>query len=260
MGNTYSYELAALLLPPTSPLLLALLGLVLARRRLRLGVAIAGVALCIDLVLSLPVVAMHLAARLEPSPLVLDHHVDATAIVLLGGGRNRGAPEWGGETVKAVTLERTRYAAHLARATGLPLLVSGGQPNGGRWPEARLMRDVLVGEFGVTPRWIEADSLTTADNARLSASMLRRAGHARIVLVTSAIHMPRAREAFERAGLAVVEAPTGYRGRQEFEWRELVPDLDGAAELSHDALREMVSAWWYRWRARMIPSASHGSA
>ena len=252
--NTYSYDLAAVLLPPVSPLLLALVGLVLARRARRAGLVLAGCAVAADLMLSLPAVAYALAGSLEPPPLVLAGKTKASAIVVLGGGRNRGAPEWNGETVSAGTLERIRYAARLARSTGLPLLVSGGRPNGGRVPEAQLMRDALATEYGVTPRWVEADSLTTAQNARLAAALLLSGGHRTILLVTSAMHMPRAQGAFERQGFDVIAAPTAYRGQLPFEPRHLVPDLDGTLELSHDALRERVAGLWYRWRAKMVPS------
>ena len=251
MGNTYSYEITALLLPPVSPLLVALLGLVVARRRRRLGLLIAILGIMTDLVLSVPVVAYALAAPLEPPPLHLAGKPAASAIVVLGGGRNRGAPEWDGETVSAATLERVRYAARLARATGLPVLVSGGQPNGGKVPEARLMHDALA-EYGVNARWVESESLTTADNARLSAAILKRSGVSDVLLVTSALHMPRARAAFEHQGLVVTPAPTGYRGQRPFEPRLLVPDLDGTLELSHDALRERLAGIWYEWRAKMV--------
>jgi uncharacterized SAM-binding protein YcdF (DUF218 family) len=252
--NTYTYDLAAVLLPPISPLLIALGGLLLARRRRRLGFAVATAALALDLALSMPAIAYALADTLEPPPLHLAGKSAASAIVVLGGGRNRGAPEWDGETVDAATLERLRYAARLARTTGLPMLVSGGKPNGGNLTEAKLMHDVLTSEYGVAPRWVEDASLTTAENARLAAPILRRNGHHTILLVTSAMHMPRARGAFERQGFAVIAAPTGYRGQRPFELRQLVPDLGGTLELSHDALREHVADLWYRWRARMVPA------
>ena len=47
---------------------------------------------------------------------------------MLGGGVDYGAPEYGGNTVVSSTLVRLRYAARLYRATGKPVLVSGGDP------------------------------------------------------------------------------------------------------------------------------------
>jgi hypothetical protein len=71
---------------------------------------------------------------------------------VLGGGRNRGAPEWGGESVNSFTLQRLRYAARLARESGLPLYVTGGKPDGGEFAEGTLMAEVLSREFAAPVR------------------------------------------------------------------------------------------------------------
>lgn len=55
--------------------------------------------------------------------------------------------------------------------------------------------------------------MDTADNARLSAAMLKAEDIERIVLVTHAFHMPRARQLFAAEGLSVAAAPTDFRGR-----------------------------------------------
>ena len=77
-------------------------------------------------------------------------------------------------------------------------------------------------------------------------ALLHTAGIGRIVLVTSAFHMPRAQRAFERAGLQVTAAPTGYFGYADgrFEWPHLVPSGD-ALRISYLALREMAAGWLY---------------
>jgi uncharacterized SAM-binding protein YcdF (DUF218 family) len=119
------------------------------------------------------------------------------------------APEFGGETVGFMVLERLRYAARLARETGLPVLVSGGAPGTAGSAEAQLMSRTLKEDFGVPVRWVEDRSWDTAQNARLSADMLRAAGIKHVILVTHAMHMPRAMLEFSHAGLAPLAAPTG---------------------------------------------------
>jgi uncharacterized SAM-binding protein YcdF (DUF218 family) len=59
--------------------------------------------------------------------------------------------------------------------------------------------------------------------------------------------MPRAMRAFERAGLQVLPAPTGYFGHADgvFEWGDLVPSGD-ALRTSYVALREMAAGLMYR--------------
>lgn len=247
MIETLSYAVAALVLPPTSLVLLALLGLAWSRRARRLGTALAAAALIGLLVLGTGAVSQALIRTLEVAPLADAKATGAQAIVILAGGRSRGAPEWGGETVRALTLQRVRYGARLARETGLPVLVSGGKPGGGRHAEAELMRDLLRDEFGIAPRWVEAASETTYDNARLGAAALLPAGVERVLLVTDAWHMPRARAAFERHGLKVTPAPTGYLGQTAFHPLQLVPNAE-SLRVAHVALAEWLGIAWYRLR------------
>ena len=247
MIDTLSYAAAALALPPTSLILLALVGLAWSRRSRRLGLGLAYVSLIGLLALGTGAVAQALIRTLEVAPLGDARAADAQAIVILSGSRSRGAPEWGGETVRAFTLQRVRYGARLARETGLPILVTGGKPGGGRHAEAELMRDLLRDEFGVAPRWIEAASDTTYDNARLSAALLLPAGIERVLLVTDAWHMPRARPAFERLGLKVTPAPTGYLGQAALRPLDLVPNAE-SLRIAHIALREWLGIAWYRLR------------
>jgi uncharacterized SAM-binding protein YcdF (DUF218 family) len=244
---TWNYLLSDLVLPPTSLAAAALAGLVLLRRRRALGLALSAGAMLALLALSLPVVAMALARTLEPPPVTATDLARAQAIVILAGGNNRGAPEWGGETVKTTTLQRVRYGARLARVSGLPILVTGGTPQGGHKAEAALMRDVLVDEYGLEVRWVETASRTTAENAAYSASVLKAAGITRIALVTDAIHMPRSRRAFQRSGLEVIAAPTAFAGQRPFQPGQLVPGV-AALHLSNMALREWFSRALYALR------------
>lgn len=240
-----TYLIGGVLVPPASLILLGLLGWGLRRRRPVLGNALTGFSLVALLLLALPVTAYSLMTRLEPPP--LEAASDAQAIVILAGGVSRGAVDWGGDTVSLFTLQRVRYGAWLARRSGLPLLITGAAPDEGRPGEAAMMRDVLRNEFGVPVRWLDERARTTAGNAREAAALLRAAGVQRVLLVTSAFHMPRARAAFERTGLQVMAAPTGYFGYAggAFEWTHLVPSGD-ALRISYLALREMAAGLLYR--------------
>ncbi len=243
-----TYLVGAVIVPPTSLILLGLLGLGLQRRRPALGRALTGFSLAALLVLSLPLTSAWLMSRLEPPPLTDARAAgDAQAIVILGGGVAHGAPEWGGDTANLFTLQRTRYGAWLARRTGLPVLVTGAAPKDGHLGEAALMRDLLGQEFGVPVRWFDERARTTAGNAREAAALLRAADVQRIVLVTSAFHMPRAQRVFERTGLQVRAAPTGYFGYGDgpLEASDLAPSGD-ALRVSYLALREMAAGLLYR--------------
>lgn len=135
----------------------------------------------------------------------------AQAIVVLGGGREAMAPEFGADTVSWATLVRLRYGAYLYRKTGLPLLVTGGAWWPGQSPESALMAEALVRDFVVNVRWQESRSRTTWENAQFSAEILKAEGVQTVLLVTQAWHMPRSRLAFEAAGLKVIAAPTDFQ-------------------------------------------------
>ncbi|MGV0999625.1 MAG: YdcF family protein [Fluviibacter sp.] len=132
------------------------------------------------------------------------------AIVILGGGKNNNAPEYGGiDTINKWTLERLRYGAHLQQQTGKPILVTGGSPFGGR-PEADAMAEALKQDFHAKKIWIEDESKDTAENASYSAAVLKRHGIQRVAIISQAWHLPRAIKLFEQQGLTVYTAPTGY--------------------------------------------------
>lgn len=202
--------LTALILPPTGPVLLAAAGLWLSRRRPRLGHFMIALSLATLVALSIPWVANQLLRSLQNAPPPIPEELaGAKAIVVLGGGNYAAAPEYGADTVNAITLERLRYAAKLARETGLPVAVAGGAPDGGM-PESEAMREALATDFGIATRWVESASNDTGENAAFLAPMLKQAGVTRIVLVTHAWHMRRARLAFEKQGLTVVPGPTRF--------------------------------------------------
>ena len=147
--------------------------------------------------------ATALLASLQTEPALTPDHLDpsAEAVVVLAGDAVIRAPEFGRDTLGAMTLVRVRYAARLAKESGLPILTSGGPGKTGTEPLAALMRDVLEGEFAAPVSWTEEHSRTTRENARLSAEILHEAGITRVYLVTHAWHMPRARRSFEATGL-----------------------------------------------------------
>ena len=201
-------------LPPTGPLLLALVGLVVAIRRPRLGwwIAFSGIALL--LLLAMPAVAGFIVRCIDTTPAFdASRPTNAQAIVILGGGTRRYAPEYGGATLSTLGLERVRYGARLARLTGLPVLVSGGSVDKDDPVEALIMRDMLTHEYGVPVRWVEAKSRNTHENAVDSAVLLKASGVTLVILVVHGFDVPRARAEFEAAGISVIAAPTGHPAR-----------------------------------------------
>jgi uncharacterized SAM-binding protein YcdF (DUF218 family) len=237
-----------LVLPPGSIIVLAALGLAAWRRRPRLGKALCGLALGLLYVLSTGAGSWLLVHPLESlEPVLADGPSAATAIVVLTAGRVRNSPEYGRRPVPDFTaLERISYAAHLYRSRQLPLLVTGGliSDNRGEEPLATGMKRVFEDRYQIPVRWLETASRNTAQNARFSAAMLRQAGVGHIILVTDAVHMRRARLAFERQGITVTPGPTFYQEPGDFDWRRLLPGIENLRR-SHAALYEWLGLGWY---------------
>ena len=209
--------LEALFLPPCSALVLLLLGTLLRWRRPKLGRAVQVLA-CVWLwLLSTPFVAGLLLTSLQSHPALpaTGELPRADAIVVLSAESDGVGAEYGGAVAGALTMLRVRYAAALQRRTGLPLLVSGGSMGLGQPALATLMADAASKEFGVPVRWREDRSADTHENASFSAAMLKQDGVHTILLVTSAWHMPRSVACFQKQGLIVVPAPTGFRAPTE---------------------------------------------
>lgn len=242
-----SNALAAVMLPPLSLLMLGLCGHVLARHFRRQGNAIILLAVALFLFVSTGAGARWLCAPIEQRslPLASVAGSGAQAIVILGGGRLYAAPEADGTDIPGrQTLIRLRHGARLQRQTGLPILVSGGAPDGKGESEAAIMARSLREDFRVPVKWIEDGSDNTAQNARLSKQQLQQAGITRVLLVTDALHMPRAQSVFVRSGLSVIPAPTGFTAQKPLSAEDFIPNAK-ALETSSYALHERLGALWY---------------
>jgi uncharacterized SAM-binding protein YcdF (DUF218 family) len=238
----------ALISPLGTALLLGIVALVLARsagRGLRrAGYAAGAFAVAWLWFWSMPIASGWFREPLEDAagPRTIEALPTAPAIVVLGGAVEGPHMPWRPYPDLRSSADRLWHAARLYRAGKAPLLVlSGGTVFADEAPEAQAMRQFLV-DMGVPAgaMLLEAHSRTTTENAQDTARLLRPRGIRRILLVTSALHMRRARGLFERAGFEVVPAPTDYEVvRRPFRLLDVVPDteaLDGSAR----AIKEIV--------------------
>lgn len=243
----------ALLLPPGLFLALGAMAVVSSRRCPRLARGMLGVLLALMYLLSAGFVADRAAGWIEPPAALSEPGIaawGAQAIVVLGAARVESAPEFGGhDTVGPDLLVRLRYAAYLHRQTGLPILVTGGPGHDNRVPEAELMAHALWQSFGVPVAWLESRSMTTWENAVFSQALLETNGVKRVLLVTQAFHMARAVACFERVGLSVLAAPTGFVRHSErpLGYRDFLPSAD-ALLFNTRVLHELLGSWYYRAR------------
>ncbi len=243
---TFKILISTLLLPPGNGLVLLGIAGIFRRRRWAFGLAVAATLLSIGQ--CLPVVADLLIATLENQSAAIVPKApkpEAGAIVILGSGLATDATEYGGDTANERTLTRTRYGATLARRYALPVLVTGGQLPDDESSEAKIMTRILDEEYGIKARWLEDKAMDTAGNAVLSAAILKAADIKRVVLVTHAFHMPRARLRFEQAGLGVIPAPTAFFNHPDDDWRlgDFLPQPK-ALQISYYALHEWLGMAW----------------
>jgi uncharacterized SAM-binding protein YcdF (DUF218 family) len=266
--ESFTKVIDLLITPPGVILLVAGVGYLVQIRWLWTGNILVAMSLCTLLALSLPLTGRQLLHKLEepfrPLPTLSpqEARAKAGAIVVLGGGRYAEAPEYGGnDTVGLWTLERLHYAAHLHRATGLPILVAAGSVQGELPTEGALMQQVLERDYQIKARWVEERSRNTLENATYTRQLLDEAGVRRVFLVTHAWHMRRASWAFQNSGLIVTEAPMGYSklGRAERSLQGFLPSARGLA-MSSRALHEHVGWFWYRYYADAPPAAAARSA
>ena len=243
--------LSMALYPLSQVLVLGLIALLLVYLDLRRGaLAVISASVAWLYLASTALMADFLMGTLEKDqrPKAMSVIPTAEAIVLLGGAF-RGDTHWSSLGDLNAQADRLVHAVELYQAGKAPLvLVSGGAPGDAR-AEAQLMEQML-GVMGIPRRAVlrESQSRDTHDNARFSAILLEGKKVQRILLVTSAFHMRRARAVFERQGLEVIPAPTDYQRLVSTpavpRWLPTVQDL----ERTTIALREHAGFWVYRWR------------
>jgi len=170
----------------------------------------------------------------------------AQVIVVLGGGIE--VPQSGRPDLNQAA-DRMWHAARLYKAGKAPVLIlSGGLAFAeGTMSEAASMQ-VFLRDLGVpdVAMLLEERSVNTRENAQLTAELMRERGMQSLLLVTSALHMPRSVRLYEAQGLKVIPAATDHEFRTYPVWRSLLPDaqaLDGSGRAFKEALAWLLTFW-----------------
>lgn len=201
------------------------------------------------------------SAALTPAPIP-----DADAVLVLGGGLKPALPPRSGVEVGEEG-DRLLTGVRLLRQGKAPLLVtSGGRVSFTSDDPAATAADSarsLAIELGVPASRIltNAGSRTTAEEARDIGVLARRRGWRRLLLVTSALHMPRSLATFRRqTDLEVVPVACDYLlparsalGRPTIasSLLDLIPDA-GSLAISSQALKEHLGLLVYRLKGDAI--------
>ena len=220
--------------PAVQALLLGVLSLVLVFRQRPMPAACVGfVALVWLWVASTPALALALRSTLAVPE--QEHPTRADAIVVLGG-ETLPRIDWTQPTTRAgkgLTLWRAGYA---------PLLLVSGRDQARTLAESYAAAGVPMHDLRM-----EATSRNTHENARNSAALLASSGASDILLVTSAIHMPRAAAAFRKEGIRVSPVPAADADERLLRVPRWLPRRD-ALSVTARCLRERLALWVYHLR------------
>ncbi len=178
----------------------------------------------------------------EPAALPL-----ADAIVVLGGHTAQNRENWFIPESAQRQSSRVRMAASIYHAGKAPVIVLSGAALDGGKSEARMMTDTLA-SFNVpeSATLQEENSLNTEENGHYSAHLLSERNLNKVLLVTSALHMPRAMAVFKKQGVDVypAAAPAQIRIPQNVPFSLWRPNLH-TLQSSRSILKEYVGILMY---------------
>lgn len=222
-------------------------------RRPRGALVLAGVALAWLWVWSMPAVAERLQASRESryESLPVEEVPAADAIVVLGG-TFRSDEAWPYPSAGG-TIDRYWHGARLYHAGRAPKIILSG----GRHPDrpdrlseaesgAQFLRDLGVPEDALI---LDNLARNTHEHTRYLQPMLEEEGLERLLLVTSATHMPRAEAVFRHAGLEVIPVATDFQvpSNPVVTLRRFLPSVEGLRN-STQVVHEWVGQAFYRLR------------
>ncbi|HEU0230503.1 MAG TPA: YdcF family protein [Burkholderiaceae bacterium] len=207
----FSSFLTSLIIPLNLCITCLVIGTVcfIARRR-KTGFIIAMAGIGWAVFWSLPASSLWAGGRLEQMyPHMLPAQLPkAQAIVVLGGNTANNRQNWFEPYDKDTAWPRIDTAALLYRAGRAPTIILSGAALEGKVSEAQAMAHALekqgIPELALI---METHSYTTHQNGTFTAAKLRALHIKRILLVTSALHMPRAMAVFRKLGVSAIAAP-----------------------------------------------------
>jgi len=222
--NIFLSKLLPLFLYPTGLITLLILLTLLTWKKRRFSLALLITAFILLMVAGNKYTASLLARSLEWKYPPLTQGVQGDVIVVLGGGTDpMVAPRQMVEANSAV--DRVLYGARLYKQGAAPVvLLSGGDidfldsaPSTPAEDMATMMETLDVPRADLI---IQDQSMNTYEDALFSCEIIKARGYDRILLVTSAFHMPRSVALFESQGCPVVPAPVDY-SITEASWQRL---------------------------------------
>jgi uncharacterized SAM-binding protein YcdF (DUF218 family) len=170
-----------------------------------------------------------------------------TAIVVLAGGWFRDTGSSFEIKLGVNSWERLWCAVQLHDTLGGTLVFAGAPLPDGSTSVAGEMARIAV-RLGVPAEQVrvEAASRNTYENL-LFTQKQGLLDDRNVVVVTTAVHMPRTMAVTRQLGIDAVAFPCDFRAEEIKGWRRWVPQNDALPSLE-DALHEVLALQWYRQR------------
>ena len=222
---------------------LIIFGLILGSKK----ISFTGVAILV--IFSMPIVSEKLIAYLESDyELIKPSKVEsADAVVVLSGmvktiqTKNGLDYEWG------EAADRIFAGIDLFKSNKAPvLMLTGGKlPWSIGVPEGEYLRDVAI-DLGVPKKDILlTENVENTDQEAKAIKKLLSSDNPKVILVTSAFHMPRAQLVFEAAGVNVIPSPVDFIiGAGKLTFMNFIPSASSFEDTSF-FVREMIGRTYY---------------
>ena len=235
-------------LVPGVPILL-LLSLLLRRWMPRFSFFFSVLCIFVLIAASAPVVSNYLVSRLENQhPVLQSLPADTKAVIVLGFGHSYAPQRPINSILNPVALSRLTEAVRLWKTNPTSTLIVSGAPQSTDEPSHAEMMEQMALELGVSPnRIIRFDNTYDTEDEIVSAVKLMAeevADDERLVVVSSATHLPRAAMLLSQHSVVYSLAPA------EFLVSDGIYHMPSAyVLLSTDrAVHEWVGVLWYRLR------------
>ena len=245
------------LIEPISLLWLALilLAVLLWRKRARGFAIVAGTLAIFIYVIGASTLPVALLRSLERPyfEVKLDALPACDAVVMLGGALDPSPNEVAGLHL-TIAADRLITALEVVRLGKAPVLVCGGsgiEVDGTMRIEGDMLKNALIERRVPIPEIVSLGLCSdTHDEALRTHALAKARGWKRVLLVTSAAHLPRATATFRAAGIDVVPVPCNFHTRQNRGFRALRRAIPGTLGFEKTSvwLHEKIGWWEYRRR------------
>ena len=171
---------------------------------------------------------------------------NAVHIVVLGGGHVNDDRLPANDRLSPTAMVRLSEAIRIHRELPESIIITSGWSALGNQPQAEVLKEAAL-LMGVEEKYIKTQPLP--ENTRMEASEYKKlfGDTAQLIVVTSAVHMPRAVYAFQNEGLDPVAAPTNHLVKKSENYNPWIgiPSSHNISKME-SAVHEYLGLLWYK--------------